>query len=906
MKVKRVIAGLLACSLIFGQTVWAAGEQSGVVEENAAEECVVSEETETAGKEEQTVEELDAEEPAENDSVEEKGGTESDGVKKEEVPEPAEEAKSVETKQVTVHYQGDDRALEIDENVYENMVSVRSSDSDVIIWDGTRSYSTDYDIGGILYRYYIGTSTLSRGSSVLEFLDEDGNVLAKYEVTVVYQETIAYPGVTTVFKPSDAEIPYKEADPAEWEVVSSDASVCTGTLKFPDAGYDGSTVSAAVILNAKNTGTAVITVNNQGNCMYEFQVHVPQNKKPDNIISFKDPMLLYGLKECTVWGENGSCSPDTDGDGYLSKEEMTQFDVISMYRDYGITDLSGLEYAVNVYSVDFNGQTGLENIDALFEMKELEWINLQGTSVSVEDRFRLADFQDINIVKGELLSFYDQKEIFDDPFTFEITEGTPCVREVKEYTTQYLLGIEIGEAELRISSGGSYVDVHVFVDGIPSDQPVGEDSDAVIQSQGGQRILDTNNTLWEIYPEKKKIKENVDQYVAGWVYSGDESADYRNYTDEDGALWSDDKKIADNIVKFTGHYALNGKGVLKDIYGSQGTEITDVQSWVEYRNYVTFNNQEMEPYWDTITFVLKTDGTLWSRDEVGKYEEEEKFEKIRSGVKDIRSTGYLTENGEYYIWSDMSKPVLTDVKNFENMGIGTIPLFYKAADGTSYISVSDKYVSVGKKNLTMMKGGNKGYYYLTDEGDLYKFTGSVNEKIAEDVVDISYDYSDRDHYYMTTDGEYRRLSDGSKGTEDNPIKITITGEYQLYDKGIVDDYELVKNGVILLNHVKKMYLLDTIVYYYALRTDGTLWEVDSIPKQILELNVPVTPGDLDGNGAVNVSDLRMMLRSVCGKITLTQDQILAADVEKDDKNVVDVKDLRKLLRYICGKIEELS
>ena len=55
-------------------------------------------------------------------------------------------------------------------------------------------------------------------------------------------------------------------------------------------------------------------------------------------------------------------------------------------------------------------------------------------------------------------------------------------------------------------------------------------------------------------------------------------------------------------------------------------------------------------------------------------------------------------------------------------------------------------------------------------------------------------------------------------------------------------------------------------------------------------------GDVDGDGDVGISDLRLVLRSVCRKVTLTAMQELSADVMKDGK--VDIQDLRKILR-VC-------
>ena len=62
-------------------------------------------------------------------------------------------------------------------------------------------------------------------------------------------------------------------------------------------------------------------------------------------------------------------------------------------------------------------------------------------------------------------------------------------------------------------------------------------------------------------------------------------------------------------------------------------------------------------------------------------------------------------------------------------------------------------------------------------------------------------------------------------------------------------------------------------------------------------------GDVDGSGKVDISDLRLVLRKVCGKIQFTEAQVSVADVEADGK--VDIQDLRKILRFVCGKVESL-
>ena len=54
---------------------------------------------------------------------------------------------------------------------------------------------------------------------------------------------------------------------------------------------------------------------------------------------------------------------------------------------------------------------------------------------------------------------------------------------------------------------------------------------------------------------------------------------------------------------------------------------------------------------------------------------------------------------------------------------------------------------------------------------------------------------------------------------------------------------------------------------------------------------------------MDIADLRLVLRSVCGKAELTEVQTAAAEVNGD--GLVDIMDLRMLLRVVCGKIELL-
>ncbi|MCL2488211.1 MAG: substrate-binding domain-containing protein [Oscillospiraceae bacterium] len=65
----------------------------------------------------------------------------------------------------------------------------------------------------------------------------------------------------------------------------------------------------------------------------------------------------------------------------------------------------------------------------------------------------------------------------------------------------------------------------------------------------------------------------------------------------------------------------------------------------------------------------------------------------------------------------------------------------------------------------------------------------------------------------------------------------------------------------------------------------------------------IIPGDVDSSGGVDISDARLVLQHLVGKISLTKDQRRAADVNANGK--VDIGDARLILQHIVGKPVEL-
>ena len=166
------------------------------------------------------------------------------------------------------------------------------------------------------------------------------------------------------------------------------------------------------------------------------------------------------------------------------------------------------------------------------------------------------------------------------------------------------------------------------------------------------------------------------------------------------------------------------------------------------------------------------------------------------------------------------------------------------------------------------------------------------------------------------------VDDGTKGIAENafafqygikevnlPNTVTNIGEFAFYRCDLMTDIyipgsvtEIGEYALGYFNNLEGTKVPDFTIYGVAGSAAQTYAEENGFT--FVEVELEYTLGDVDASGAVDIADLRMVLRSVCGKATLTADQKLAADVEKDD--VVNIQDLRKILRFVCRKIDSLA
>ena len=130
--------------------------------------------------------------------------------------------------------------------------------------------------------------------------------------------------------------------------------------------------------------------------------------------------------------------------------------------------------------------------------------------------------------------------------------------------------------------------------------------------------------------------------------------------------------------------------------------------------------------------------------------------------------------------------------------------------------------------------------------------------------------------------------------------VTITPEVYPDTVSSAGSWSIVSgDGVVTIsgNTVKAVRGGEAVLRYTLAGLEDTYAECRII------VETSIKRGDVDGSGNVDIADLRMVLRAVCKKITLTETQKQSADVTDDGS--VGIEDLRKILRYVCRKIDEL-
>ena len=766
------------------------------------------------------------------------------------------------------------------------------------------------------------------GDADISIMDGEGDILLIYHVTVREdQQANVYMGA-----PVQMETNIYISTPAvddETELTVADPSVCKAELiSAEQMDYSGNLYyTLRLRLEGLKEGETTVQIRQYGEISARYKVTVKE--LPEDAVQIQDENILSALL-------SSGANADINGDGYLTQEELDGCYYLNL-QNCGLTDLAFLQYVPNLTSLDISGNqlTDLKGIEALTnlytlyarnndltsiagleQLKKLETVLLTGNdqltdisplydlerlgtieipeSVPDEARWKLADFQDTSLSKGDMLYLPEIYGLFSD--ILEVVPGENAEDVLEEKPSggiKTFCAVAPGETSLNVQYHDLSTTIKITVDGIAADQEIGETYGSEIDFVQNT-ILESSGQLWQLYPEVEKKESNVKEYAAGWIYNSasSEGEEYAYTLDNSNVLWDGEEKLAENVVKFDGRYALTEDGTLLNVANAGNEKIADVKEW----NLI-----------GSVVKILKMDGTLWTRSENPSAQEPEELTQIAEQVKQNNFyRGYLKADGTY--WSYEGEKLAENVSELEG------ETGYYDTDGVYYIEdVYGGYIKTGvfrvkEQNWVYTEAGYE-FHLLTEDNKLYYFgLGEEPELLAEDAVKINI-LGDGIWLYQTADGVYRNQNGQAVENATAEYFSIMNGgggydAYTLVSRG-AGKHSACKNGVEILTNA--VHIWTDSGRSYCLRTDGTIWDITEVPQMILDLQNPpeaaYVRGDADRDGEPGISDLRLVLRHVCGKVTLEGTAYEAADVTDD--GTVGIEDLRKILRYVCGKIAEL-
>ena len=621
---------------------------------------------------------------------------------------------------------------------------------------------------------------------------------------------------------------------------------------------------------------------------------------PEDAIEFKDRNLLKALLS--------SC--DTNNDGFITKEELGSVKSL-LLGYYGIEDISGLQYAVNLTVLDLSYNENLKDISALANLTNLEFLDLDSTAVSdiralsnltklwrldlycdaitdisvlsnlinleslqlggktVSDISALYDleklervFFDTPLVTDEqymeLMGITDSIEMFtgdsryikdgpvvvaaglDHDDAVKIIDGEENI-EYYQYDVNYgyFYAKKAGKTHLHIKLGSIEKDIEIIIKDADANPDIGKETDVEIYypkpdiSWGSTNdeavILDNNGQLWSLYPKTEKVQSDVKEYVSQWVYDRRECKHYSYVIDKNDSLWMEGVKKLDDVQKVDFPYALDKQNILHNLH--TGEQIPNVKEWVPNEN----NNGTM---FKGTSYILKMDGTLWYASTFSSIYEEDVLRELDTGVERlVGKYGYIKTDGTYY---SFSRNVIAENVKDVNADIGG----YYDTNGDYYVPWYSDYRNVGKmdvrEKISFYQNSQRVMYFLTTDDKLYCYD-EVNgvEFIASEVESLGLVEGSNlalDYLYKTKDGRYFTVT-GEQMKEGMVKRANST--YPTYTMHLTKDgdYEARKNGAVRMTKVKDIWTNQG--RGFALRTDGTIWDITGNPEKVFESNMDI-------------------------------------------------------------------
>ncbi len=862
---KKMLALLLACSMMFGQNVYAT-------------ELVNTESTDTTEAVSETEEMQEESETDEAQELQEAGETEASGT-------------------VDIYakgFDGETQIMYVDNpftlakygNFGNGKYSIASSDESICT--ATISYSWERGMD-------MDINPLSEGSAILYVKDADGNT--KYEQKIEVRKDL----------PEDAA-PIK------------DVELKKTILEIGNNSEDG-----YISMDELNSIES-LTIHSEDCSGLEYAANLRTlNIFDDDVIDISSIEKLTQLTKLRIASANVT---DISAVGKLSNLKWLDIGYTNVSDISPVANLTNLErfYADNTNVSDvsplsnlkkltylgFNNCNKLSSVKPLYGLPELKAVFLSGTGIPDSEKLDIIKIltEKNEYTKGEKLdldgcskTMLSNVQVTGGNGVVDITEDT----KTSDNLTAYSITMQKeGNVELTLTLNNDTIKVNIVINGIDSNQSIESDknSDLIVEknevykydgseydyhlgevncyTQISSAILTNNGDLWQTYPKAKKVQSNVKKYVSKWVYWGNYDTDYKVCDfrlDNNNDLWSGSKKILTNVKDVDGRYALKNDNTLVDVYHENGDSISNVKNW-----------KESSSYWDSTfydqTLILKNDGSLWRK---LMNSTDQSLVLVDNNVKELHEAGYLKTDGEYVSYRD-ERIIASDVSEVDDDNL----CFYYS-DGSCSLSLDSSYdyehIALGGTKIKSRSGNwiilqnNQLYYKPFGNNTITKKADNIDSFVVDGV--------------KTINGEFFSIVNNNlESTDKAIIQRSENRNYSIVVDTNAEFGMLQRNGVNILDNVKDVW--NTSDEDYALRTDGTIWKVRGIPTMYMDLNASnIIPGDVDGDDKVTTKDLMIVLYGVSGRNELTDDQKTAADIDGDGK--VTISDLTRILYYVSGR-----
>lgn len=743
---RKILAMVLAGSMIFSQNVYASELTSSETESTQSEEVQTVQEESTQSEEPQAdqdestqSEELQADQDESTSDVE---------AQSEDTENEAAQTTEIQTYTKAVDGESDDETT-VDETDVEDTESAYSEDEDF-----------NYDKFDENNIYGLLKSDLEDEAALDE--TEESQIATYASDEEAEQKTLYMNNPIFISR----NLGTGEVD--SFKISYTDDSVCDAVIELNKYGSGWS--SKYITFNPKKAGSTTITIKNSSDeTVYTAQITV-NDTLPEDAVEIKDIALRSSLLDY-----------DTNKDGYVSYDEIKAIDFIYVDNDKGATleDISCLKYAENLETCyldntnisDLTPIADLKNlkklyiyndkkiadISALKNLTQLAILNISGTKVTdITSLATLKNLERLDISKTDITNISAIGNLKDLKWLNMNDSKVTDISALKSATAlRYFLAKNTGISDITPLCMAEYLH-NVFLDNcsnISTITPLYELENLKYLSVAGTKVSDDERL--EI--TKKYLERN--QYA---------KAQYEYVPAIDGLISSDDsfsvKAVGGdtNIVEIS-----NMHGGRRQILFNEGgkVELALTLNEKEKKADITVNAKDAGQETGEDNDQNIKDSELWIQDQYDGY--------------DQLSSTILAGNGELWKTYPEAKKVKSNVKKYVAKWV------YSGTDKVTsdYILDKNNVLYSGTDTVAENVKDVQGHYALTYDNKLINLYNDGN-----DVTDNVVDWRERlygDIVILKSDGSVWFRADVEKYAPLNEFEHIADNVNQITDYGYV-------------------------------------------------------------------------------------------------------------------------